>query len=103
MIVIKVDRNATKLKCLDIVTCDEKDKNAHWLSESHWYKCNICCRYDLDSDGDKIPDAQQDTDKDGILDSQDLDKDGDGLPNAWEEDPDGDGIPNWKVGWEGGQ
>ena len=71
-----------------------------------------------DSDGDGVPDAQDDfpqdanettdTDNDGIGDNADEDDDGDGMPDAWEivnnldpldeddatGDPDGDGISN---------
>lgn len=60
-----------------------------------------------DSDEDGIPDAvegSQDTDGDGIKDSQDTDSDGDGVPDSQEAGPDpsnpvdsdGDGIPDYK-------
>ena len=56
--------------------------------------------YDLDSDGDTIPDATEtatDTDADGIFDFLDLDSDGDGIPDQTEGivDTDGDGLPNY--------
>jgi type IV pilus assembly protein PilY1 len=46
---------------------------------------------DLNNDG--IPDVEIDSDGDGIPDSEDEDPDGDGTSYA-EEDPDNDGIPN---------
>jgi gliding motility-associated-like protein len=69
--------------------------------------------YDLDSDGDDIPDAIEkgidpnnpvDTDKDGIPDYRDLDSDNDGIPDAIEKgtdpnnpvDTDKDGIPDYR-------
>ncbi len=39
------------------------------------------------------PDAEKDTDGDGIPDSQDPDKNGNGIPDV-DEDDDGDGVPN---------
>jgi hypothetical protein len=55
--------------------------------------------YDLDSDGDYIPDAielRRDTDGDGIPDYLDIDSDGDTIADRQElfADSDGDGLPN---------
>merc|ERR1719193_2598273 len=48
-----------------------------------------------DSDGDGIPDDQdEDDDGDGIPDHLDNDDDGDGIPDEDEGDDDGDGIPD---------
>ena len=69
--------------------------------------------YDVDSDGDGIPDSVEkgpnpnspiDTDKDGIPDYLDLDSDNDGIPDAIEKgtdpnnpvDSDKDGIPDYR-------
>ncbi|MFM7020300.1 MAG: Ig-like domain-containing protein [Aquirufa sp.] len=57
--------------------------------------------YDVDSDGDGIPDAVEgirDTDGDGTPDYKDVDSDGDGISDAIEgsADADGDGIPNYR-------
>ncbi len=57
--------------------------------------------YDVDSDGDGIPDSiegTRDTDGDGTPDYKDLDSDGDGISDAIEgsADADGDGIPNYR-------
>ena len=57
--------------------------------------------YDVDSDGDGIPDSVEgtrDTDGDGTPDYKDLDSDGDGISDAIEgsADADGDGIPNFR-------
>ncbi len=46
-----------------------------------------------DANHDGIPDAEQDTDGDGIPDSTDNDKNGNGIPDD-QEDDDGDGIQN---------
>ena len=62
--------------------------------------------YDVDSDGDGIPDKEEgikDTDGDGIPDFRDVDSDGDGIPDDKEYGPtpgkpidtDGDGIPDY--------
>ena len=48
---------------------------------------------DRDANHDGIPDAEQDSDGDGIPDSIDPDKNGNGIPDALEDD-DHDGIPN---------
>ena len=48
---------------------------------------------DNDSDGDGLPDIEDDTDNDGIDDSADDDDNGNGIPDG-EEDPDGDGVRN---------
>jgi gliding motility-associated-like protein len=62
--------------------------------------------YDLDSDGDGIPDSLEgtvDTDGDGIPNYRDLDSDADGIPDSVEKgtgtailDTDGDGTPDYK-------
>jgi type IV pilus assembly protein PilY1 len=61
---------------------------------------------DADRDADGIPDAEDDTDGDGIADGDDpdydgdgvtdadADTDGDGTPDTQDDDVDGDGIPN---------
>jgi gliding motility-associated-like protein len=62
--------------------------------------------YDVDSDGDGIPDKEEgikDTDGDGIPDFRDVDSDSDGIPDDKEYGPtpgkpidtDGDGIPDY--------
>ena len=62
--------------------------------------------YDVDSDGDGIPDKEEgikDTDGDGVPDFRDVDSDGDGIPDDKEYGPtpgkpidtDGDGIPDY--------
>jgi len=48
---------------------------------------------DQDSDGDGIPDVEDDGDNDGLSDAVDDDDDGDGITDLM-EDRDGDGIPN---------
>jgi hypothetical protein len=48
---------------------------------------------DRDSDADGIPDAEDDSDDDGLSDANDADSDGDGVDDA-AEDLDNDGIPN---------
>ncbi len=52
---------------------------------------------DNDSDGDGIPDSEEsdvDTDGDGIPDYLDTDSDGDGIPDSEELRGDADGIPD---------
>jgi gliding motility-associated-like protein len=49
---------------------------------------------DLDSDGDGIPDAIEDTGCNGTVPCTPSDKDGDGIPNYKDLDSDGDGIPD---------
>lgn len=55
---------------------------------------NLCACVEPDTDGDGIPDSQDDDiDGDGIPNDEE-DEDGDGIPDYLDDDDDGDGIPD---------
>jgi len=75
----------------------------NFMLDPSWAECDPV---PVDTDCDKVPDAQEadgDTDGDGLLDIYDRDDDGDGIATQTEvedgilygSDPDGDGILNW--------